>query len=294
MRSALDPQSNGPRLARGRRSRLPSATLHERLRDLVEEPARRVVLGRTAQRSAPRVGEVEPVHGAGDADVGEPALLLELERVRRGSEVREHAVLQADQEHVGELEALGRVQRHEHDGGLVLVLGDVIGVGDEADLLEEPGDVVELAGPRPTSSARFSSRPSASMVCSAWSSVGVAGPLEDRLEHGGRPGRHQLGEPVDQRQERLDAARRLGPTTPAAGARRSASMNGMPWPPGHGVEPPDGGVADAALGHVEDPLEADLVDRVDDRLDVGERVLDLAPVVEAGAADDLVGDARRA
>ena len=60
---------------------------------------------------------------------------------------------------------------------------------------------------------------------------------------------------------------------------------------GERVELGDAGVADAALGHVEDPLDADLVGRVDDRPQVGHRVLDLAAVVEAGAADDLVRDA---
>ena len=53
---------------------------------------------------------------------------------------------------------------------------------------------------------------------------------------------------------------------------------------GVGVEAADGAVADAPLGHVEHPLDADLVGRVDHRLQVGQRVLDLAPVVEAGAA----------
>jgi hypothetical protein len=46
--------------------------------------------------------------------------------------------------------------------------------------------------------------------------------------------------------------------------------------------------ADAALGHVEDALDAHLVGRVHHRLQVRHRVLDLAPVVEAGTADHLV------
>ena len=63
---------------------------------------------------------------------------------------------------------------------------------------------------------------------------------------------------------------------------------------GPGVEAAHGGVAHAALGHVEDPLDAHLVDGVGQHLQVGQRVLDLAPVVEAGAADHLVGDAASA
>src|SRR5690606_499839 len=59
----------------------PAVTLdvaHQVGRDLVEEPAGRVVLGAAEQRAAPRVGEVQPAAGAGDAHVGEAALLLEL------------------------------------------------------------------------------------------------------------------------------------------------------------------------------------------------------------------------
>ena len=63
----------------------------------------------------PGVGEVEPLAGPGDADVGEPALLLQLVGLADRAQVREHAVLEADEEHDRVLEALGRVQRHEHD-----------------------------------------------------------------------------------------------------------------------------------------------------------------------------------
>jgi hypothetical protein len=82
--------------------------------------------------------------------------------------VGEHAVLQPDEEHHRELEALGGVQGHEHD--LALVAVDLVGVGHQADLLEELVDGLELRA-EPTSSARFSSRPSASTVCSASSSA---------------------------------------------------------------------------------------------------------------------------
>ena len=80
---------------------------------------------------------------------------------------------------------------------------------------------------------------------------------------------------------------RRRPRRPGAASR----MNVMPWPRGAGVEPADRAVADAPLGHVEHPLDGHLVGRVDDRPQVGQRVLDLPAVVEAGAADDLVGDA---
>ena len=68
----------------------------------------------------------------------------------------------------------------------------------------------------------------------------------------------------------------------------------MPSVGREGVELGDAGVADPPLGDVEDPLDAHLVDGIDDRPQVGHRVLDLAAVVEAGAADDLVRHARGA
>ena len=49
-------------------------------------------------------------------------------------------------------------------------------------------------------------------------------------------------------------------------------------------------LADPARRHVDHPPEADVVVRVDDELQVGERVLDFLALVEPHAADDLVGE----
>ncbi len=104
--------------------------------DLVEEPRRRVVRRRTPGRTAHRPGDVEPFAGAGDADVGEASLLLQLGRVAERAQVGEHAVLEPGEEDDGELQPLGGVQRHQRDHAVALV-GDRVGVGDERDLLEE-------------------------------------------------------------------------------------------------------------------------------------------------------------
>ena len=50
-------------------------------------------------------------------------------------------------------------------------------------------------------------------------------------------------------------------------------------------------VAEAALGGVDDPLEGEVVGRLGDQAEVGERVADLGALVEAEAADDPVGEA---
>ena len=52
-----------------------------------------------------------------------------------------------------------------------------------------------------------------------------------------------------------------------------------------------GGVAEAALGHVDDALEGEVVGRLRDDAQVGEGVADFHALVEARTADDAVGQA---
>ena len=52
-------------------------------------------------------------------------------------------------------------------------------------------------------------------------------------------------------------------------------------------------VAEAALGHVDDPLEGEVVGGLRDHPEIGERVADFGALVEAEAADDPVGQADR-
>ena len=102
---------------------------HEIRRNLVEEPARRAVVGRAEQHAAPRMTEVQPLLGAGEADVAKAALFLELVRVADAAHVWEDAVLHADDEHDGELETFRRMQRHQRDRALVGIR--LVEVGDE-------------------------------------------------------------------------------------------------------------------------------------------------------------------
>ena len=101
-----------------------------------------------------RPGEVQPLLGPGDADVGQPALLLQLARVAERAQVREDAVLQAGQEDDRELQALGGVQRHQRDhAGVVAGDRDLVGVGHQRDLLEEVGDRAARGWPPRTRAA---------------------------------------------------------------------------------------------------------------------------------------------
>ncbi len=85
----------------------------------------------------------------------------------------------------------------------------------------------------------------------------------DRLDRGGAEARHLLG-PLDHLPDR------------------------QPGGIGVGNEPALGRVADPAPRRVDDPLEGDLVGGVEQQVEVGDRVLDLGPVIELGAADHLV------
>ncbi len=54
-----------------------------------------------------------------------------------------------------------------------------------------------------------------------------------------------------------------------------------------------GGVAEAALGHIDDALEGEIVGRRIDHAQIGERVADFGALVEARAADHAIGQAER-
>ena len=73
---------------------------------------------------------------------------------------------------------------------------------------------------------------------------------------------------------------------PGGEERRRVRENGIRADRLEGVHHP---LADAARRHVDHAPQADVVVRVDDQLQVGERVLDLLALVEPDAADDLVG-----
>ena len=64
-------------------------------RQLVEEPGRRVVGRLTPAGAHLRAREEQPLLGPGDADVGQPALLLELARVAEGAQAEREERLAA-------------------------------------------------------------------------------------------------------------------------------------------------------------------------------------------------------
>ena len=77
-----------------------------------EEARRRRHLVLTMQPARFRVRQIQPLHGARDADIAKTALFFQPIQVRNRALVREQAFFQTTQEHDGELQPLGRMQRH--------------------------------------------------------------------------------------------------------------------------------------------------------------------------------------
>ena len=200
--------------------------------------------------------------------------------------MREDPLLDADEEHDGELETLRRVQRHQHD---LVVVVEVVGVGDERHLFEELVEHRELAGGSDELAQVLDASVRLDRVLGL-ELAEVPGLLDRGLQEVAGTdavGAGELAESVEQTDEGGDAAHGWAGDAGLVGAAHGVDerdrLGGR-----ERIELGDARVADAALRHVQDPLDAHLVDRVDDRPQVCHRVLDLAPVVEAGAADDLV------
>ena len=261
----------GDRWRRPRRLALPVDQVG---RDLVEEPGRRVVLRCAPGGADRRAGQVQPLAGPGDADVGEPPLLLELLGVAERAQVREGAVLHAGEEHDRELQALGGVQGHQRDDpGLLglLGVGDLVGVGDERDPLEEVLEADHLAGlaallvelPGHGDELGEVLDPGLVLGVVAGAQLGeVARAVEHGLEQVGDAGVLVVAHPaevLEQRGEALDRGDRPGGDARGVlgAAQRRDERDALAL--GEGGDAGLGAVADAALGHVEDAAQVDRV-----------------------------------
>ena len=213
-------------------------------RHLVEEPRRRVVRGRPPGGADDRPRDVEPLLGAGHADVREPALLLELGLVAERPGVREDAVLEAGQEHDRELQALGGVQGHQRDHPGVVALGsvgDLVGVGDQRHPLEEVGEAgsddagvdVGGVGGRPATGSSENSRATATSSA-RFSTPGLVLRVVGGLELGEVAGARRAptrGPRRDARRRRPStAARSTMPTKPVMALSDRVARPGRPRP----------------------------------------------------------------
>ena len=159
--------------------------------DLVEEPRRRVVLGAPCSMRHQASRQVQPLAGPGDADVGEAALLLELSgspasacagRSPSSIPIRNTT---GNSRPLAECSVISTTRRCRRRSS------SLVGVGHEADLLEELLDRLEVAGvtrparpgsragPRPRSTARPRAR-RGSRIRRAPSRAGRPGPRRPR------------------------------------------------------------------------------------------------------------------
>ncbi|OQA46689.1 MAG: hypothetical protein BWY52_00620 [Chloroflexi bacterium ADurb.Bin325] len=284
-------------------------------RHILEEARRLVHLAAPVQHAAKRAQQIQPILCAGHRDIHEPALLLHLVGVFHAPAVREDVLLQPDDEDDRELQPLRRVdgeQRHP-----ILRLGQIVLIRHERDLLQEGGQpqvgrkVVVVRG---HAAQLLHVRPAILALLGAVAQPRrVAGLLRDAVEQlgdgqavlGGQPPRQHLVE-RGQRPRRgrgKGMLRRLRMARPelivehravqVAGQQRQparhrhAQLRAPRREVGHGL------VADAARGHVDDAAQADVVRGVVHQSQIGQRILDLAALIEPHPADQPIGDAAR-
>src|SRR5215210_5185031 len=282
----------------GERLLLRALALDQILGQLGEEARGKAGLATREEAAAAGVGHAEALPRPRDADVAEAALLL-LVPLLEGARVREDALLAADDEDGVVLETLGVVQGHQGDLGLAAL--EVVLVGVERDRLEEllqwrdlrralylsvrvelgcdADQLLEVLDPALGFDRALGSQ-----------RVEVAGALQERLEQVRDRSALELGaELLDQLGEAGD---RLDGGGPESGHGLGLARH-LPDRAAGGIrvraEPALARVADPAPRRVDDASEADLVGRVDEQLQIGDRVLDLGALVELGPADHLIG-----
>ena len=232
------------------------------------------------------------VLGAGDADIGQPPLLLQPGDAGfvQGALMREQPFLPTGQEDLLEFQPLGRMQGHQigHVGaGLLGILHH------QADMLQEAVEVLELlhAGDQlfqifqpARRIGRFVGLPHGGVsgfvehgagklrMRNAPDQIAPAGKIAHQsAQRVARPGRDVVG--VDQPQRRF-------------GQRHSCG-------PGNLVQRFQRRRAEAATGRVDDALEGEVVIRLGDYPQIGQRIADLHAFVETRPADHPVRDAQR-
>ncbi len=202
--------------------------------------------------------------------------------------MREDPLFEPDHEDGRVLEAFGRVQRHQRDPGAVAV--DLVGVRHERHRLEEAQDIVEVGG-LGGQLGQVLNAPVRLVVVLGHQLGEVTRTLGDQLHEVGRVDRlhegPQLGQGLGELLGAFESlAREAGLLGTVDGLAEGDVLDLGP-----GGQPGHRGVADAALGDVDDAPGGDLVVGVGQQPDEREDVLDLPAVVELGPTHHLVGDA---
>ena len=102
--------------------------------DLAQEAAGFVALGAAVEHPGDAVGDIQLLLGAGDADIGQTALFLQICLGVFAHLAGEHPLLHANEEHIGEFQTLCRVDGHQDH--LVSALVVAVNVADKGDILQ--------------------------------------------------------------------------------------------------------------------------------------------------------------
>ena len=263
--------------------------------NLVHKAAGTVGAGAAEQHALIGAGEVQLLLGTGHGHVAQAALLLHLLRLSDGPDTGEDALLGPHHKDHRELQPLGRVHGHHHHAVLIWVVAVQVGV--QGDLIQEARQggllprILQIAVDGGEQLPHvFQTGPVLHGVL-ALQHHGVTGAGDELLiEVGQGHGLGLLGQLPHHSGELGQLSRR--PVQFGVHPRVvDDGKEGHPLPPGdllgglHRLGP------DATGRVVDDPSEAQVVLRVVQHRQIGDHVLDLRPVEEAGAPDDAVGDA---
>ena len=204
--------------------------------------------------------------------------------------MRQQSLIPAWQEHNVEFETLGAVQRHQIDA-----LGTLFAfrVHHQADMLHEAGQSVELLHEADQLFQIFELRLRLRRLLGL-PHCGVAGLIEDQL------GKLGMAHRVDGRAPAVERCDEVG----KALARFRLQLLGLDDEPrrlhqrhamgaGKLVQRFQARFAQATSRRIGDALEFQIVGRVEGHVEIGGRVPDLLPLVEARAADHAIGEAER-
>ena len=143
--------------------------LHQLRRNFFQKPRRHTRLRHIRPIPPPIHGtrQNQSIHGSRHADIAQPPFFFDRIRLEHGPRMRKQPLLHSGQHHQRKLQPLGRMQRHQRDLRVLIVL---VGVADQCGMIEKLSSV----SPRSresmaafTSSRRFSIREKASGVSSS-------------------------------------------------------------------------------------------------------------------------------
>ena len=230
--------------------------------------------------------------GAGQADMGEAALLFQsgaalfVERAL----ARKQALLPAGQEYVVEFESLGRMQRHQRHR---ILFGAAVAVHHQRDMFEEALQVLELLHRAHQLLEVFEAAGGVSRAIFL-PHLGVAALVEHDLGQLGMQGDFALGAPaIEVTDDVAQGAARfrfefIGLDYGAGRLKqRDAALAAVV------VQHLQGGIAKAALRHIDDTFEREIVGRRVDDPQIGQRVADFGALVKPGTSDHAIGQAER-